>query len=283
MWARSKPWVKGICLPLFLLGLLLIPAGSADAQQVQSIGVSSDLLREVGIDQKLGNQVPMNLDFRDEHGNPVQLGQFFDGKPMLLALVYYRCPLLCTQIMDSVLNSLKRVPLDAGKDFNVVMVSIDPTDRPIEAEAKKVMYAGLYGRPGAAAGWHFLTGEDPQIHRLAEAVGFRYAYDPDTEQYAHAAAIMILTPGGKVSRYFYGIKYQPRDLRLGLVEASSDKIGSPVDAFLLYCYHYDPRNGKYDLLISNVIRILGLATVLGIGILIFVLSRQTQALPGNQA
>jgi protein SCO1 len=281
MLARNERF-GGICLPLLLLGVLLIPSGKSWAQ-VQSIGVRPDLLRDVGIDQKLGNQVPTDLEFRDEQGNQVELGQLFHGRPAILALVYYQCPMLCTQILDSMLTSLKQIPLDAGKDFNVVTVSIDPRDRPIEAQAKKLMYAGLYGRPGATAGWHFLTGKDPQIHALANAIGYRYAYDPVTGQYAHAAAIMILTPSGKVSRYLYGIQYRPRDLRLGLVEASSDKIGSPVDKFLLYCYHYDPQTGKYDLLISRILRVAGVATVLGIGILIFALSRQRPALPGKHA
>ena len=147
--------------------------------------------------------------------------------------------------------------MEIGKDFNVVTVSIDPTDRPVIAEAKQAMYAGMYGRPGAQYGWHFLTGDEPQIKQLASAVGFRYAYDPDSKQYAHASAIMLLTPDGKLSRYFYGVTYPERDLRLGLVEASQGKIGSPVDQILLFCYHYDPHTGKYGLLISRVIQLGG--------------------------
>jgi protein SCO1/2 len=165
----------------------------------------------------------------------------------------------------------------------VVIVSIDPHDRPIDAKAKQLMYTQIYNRPNSASGWHFLTGQDPQIHEVADSVGFRYAYDSISGQYAHASAIMILTPAGKVSRYFYGTTYPPRDLRLSLVEASSDEIGSPVDQILLYCYHYDPNTGKYGVVISNVIRIAGIFTILAIGTLVFVLSRQVRSLPRTHA
>ena len=263
---------------------LFLTLGATAGAQVQSVGIRPELLRDVGIDQRLGNQVPLDITFRDEHGAAVRFGQYFDGKPVILALVYYQCPMLCTEVANGLLNSLKQVSLNAGTQFNVIVVSIDPHDTPVEADAKQLLYASLYGRRGSAAGWHFLTGEDPQIHTLAEAVGFRYAYDSVSGQYAHASAIMILTPDGRVSRYFYGLSYPPRDVRLGLVEASSNQIGSPVDQVLLYCYHYDPATGKYGIVISKVLRAAGLVTILAIGALIFVLTRATTSpLPRKHA
>jgi protein SCO1/2 len=182
--------------------------------------------------------------------------------------------MLCTQVLNGLDRSMENISLNIGKDFDVVTVSIDPTEKPSLAEAKQALYTGMYGRPGAADGWHFLVGDDSQIKLLASAVGFRYAYDPDSHQYAHASVIMVLTPEGKLSRYFYGISYPPRDLRLGLVEASEGKIGSPVDAIMLYCYHYDPHTGKYGLMINRIIQASGLLTVALMTIGIFVLARR---------
>jgi protein SCO1/2 len=228
----------------------------------QTIGVRPELLREVGVDQKLNTSIPLDLMFRDEHGKIVALGQYFNRKPVILTLVYYHCPMLCTQVLNGLDRSLEQIPMSIGRDFNVVTLSIDPTDRPALAEAKQAVYLGMYNRPGAAEGWHFLTGEESQIQQLAAAVGFRYAYDPDSKQYAHASVIMLLTPEGNLSRYFYGVSYPARDMRLGLVDASHGKIGSPVDQVLLFCYHYDPHTGKYGLLISRVVQLGGLATLL---------------------
>jgi protein SCO1/2 len=189
-------------------------------------------------------------------------------------MVYYNCPMLCTQVLNGLESSLKLIPMDVGKQFNVVTVSIDPTERPVLAEAKQALYTGLYGRPGVTDGWHFLTGDEQQIRQLANALGFRYAYDPDSKQFAHASAIMIATPEGKISRYLYGIQFPSRDLRLGLVEASEGKIGTPVDQVLLFCYHYDPSTGKYGLLISRLIQLAGGVTVLAIAGLILVLYKK---------
>ncbi|MGA8143564.1 MAG: SCO family protein [Candidatus Acidiferrales bacterium] len=263
-------------------GALSIP-GVAEAQfqyPTQNIGVRPELLKDVGIDQKLNDSVPLDLTFRDENGQTVALRQYFGDKPVVLSLVYYNCPMLCTQVLNGMERSLKDVPMDIGKQFSVVTVSIDPTERPVLASAKRALYTGLYGRPGAAEGWHFLTGDEAQIKQLANAVGFRYAYDAQSKQFAHASAIMILTPEGKISRYLYGIQYSTRDLRLGLVEASEGKIGTPVDQILLFCYHYDPATGKYSLLISRVIKAAGVFTILVIGIGIFLLARSEHyALP----
>jgi protein SCO1 len=251
-------------------------------QMTQNIGVRPDLLKQVHIDQKLDQSVPLDAQFRDEHGRPVELGQFFTGKPVILTLVYYNCPMLCTQVLNGLQRSIKDIPLTLGKDFQIVTVSIDPTEKPVLAEAKQALYTGFYGRPGASAGWHFLVGDDTQIHRLADAVGFQYAYDPDSHQYAHASAIMVLTPEGKISKYFYGVTYPQRDLRLGLVQASEGRIGTPVDQVLLFCYHYDPHTGKYGLLISRVIQLSGGLTVLVGGICLLILFRRERyALPVN--
>jgi protein SCO1/2 len=253
------------------------------ADPLQNIGVRPELLKEVGIDQKLNDSVPLDLMFRDEHGNPVELAKYFGSKPVILTLVYYDCPMLCTQVLNGLDRSLKGIPLSLGSDFNAVTVSIDPTERPVLAEAKQAVYTGMYGRPGAKEGWHFLTGNEPEIKKLANAVGFRYAYDADSKQYAHASAIMLLTPEGKISRYFYGIQYPERDLRLGLVEASEGKIGTPVDQILLFCYHYDPHTGKYGLLVSRMIQLAGILTVLILGITLIVLFRgEHYALPGRR-
>jgi len=239
----------------------------------QALGVRPELLRDVGVDQKLNGPIPLDLLFRDEHGKTVALGQYFHTKPVILTLVYYNCPMLCTQVLNGLDRSLKQIPMTIGKDFDVVTVSIDPTEQPSLAEAKQAVYLGMYNRPGAASGWHFLTGEEAHIRQLAQAVGFRYAYDPDSKQYAHASVIMLLTPEGRLSRYFYGVTYPARDMRLALVDASGGKIGSPVDQVLLFCYHYDPHTGKYGLLISRMIQLSGLATILIGGIFLILLFR----------
>ena len=262
---------------LLLSVLAALSASIASATQTQyptqNIDVRPELLKDVGIDQRLNDSIPLDLTFRDEVGQTVKLRQFFGDKPVILSLVYYNCPMLCTQVLSGMERSLKDVPMDIGKQFNVVTVSIDPTEEPALAAAKRALYTGLYGRPGAAQGWHFLTGDEAQIRQLASAVGFRYAYDPQTKQFAHASAIMILTPDGKISRYFYGIQYASRDLRLGLVEASNGRIGTPVDQILLFCYHYDAATGKYSVLISRILKAAGVFTILVIGIGIFLLAR----------
>ena len=267
-----RSWLIGLVIASALF-LHLSPAAAQFTDPTQSVGVRPELLKEVGVDQKLNDSIPLDLTFRDERGNLVALRQYFGSKPVILTLVYFNCPMLCTQVLNGLDRSLELIPMSIGKDFNVLTVSIDPTDRPVLAEAKQAVYLGMYGRPGAAQGWHFLTGNEPQIKQLAATVGFRYAYDPDSKQYAHASAIMVLTPTGRISRYFYGISYPERDLRLGLVDASEGKIGSPVDQILLFCYHYDPHIGKYGLMVSRVLQLAGGLTVLCGGIFLAVLFR----------
>ncbi|MFQ5983181.1 MAG: SCO family protein [Woeseiaceae bacterium] len=259
-------------LVLVVLGLTsLLRALGAHAHHTAQH--APDLLREIGFDQRLNEQVPLDLTFRNETGNPVQLRDYFGEKPVILTLVYYECPRLCTVVLNGLLRSLRALPFDVGDQFHVVAVSFDPTETFDVAATKKAAYIERYGRTGAEAGWHFLTGQEASIQRLAQTVGFRYAYDPERDEYAHATGIMVLTPQGKIARYFYGLEYSARDLRLGLVEASDNKIGSPVDQVLLYCYHYDPETGKYGLIIMNVLRLAGVATVLTLGTFIFMMSR----------
>jgi protein SCO1/2 len=231
-------------------------------------------LREVGFDQRLDEQVPLDLPFRDEAGRSVQLRDYFGRKPVVLVLAYFKCPMLCTQVLNGLVRAMLDMPLSAGEDFEVLTVSFDPRETPELAAAKKKTYLERYGRPGAEAGWHFLTGEEDAIRRLTGAVGFRYAYDERNDQFAHASGILVLTPGGRISRYFYDVKYSPRDLRLGLVEASAGRIGSPVDRVLLYCFHYDPREGRYGPAVMNLVRAGGVLALLGIGLFVGALRRQ---------
>lgn len=231
-------------------------------------------LQGVGIDQKLDAQLPLDLVFRDEAGRSVPLSTFFGEKPVVLALVYYQCPMLCTQILNGMEMGLKAVPFNPGRDFQVVAVSFDPNDTPELAAQKKANYVRRFGRPDTANGWHFLTGDETSIKALTEAVGFHYRYDPSTKQFAHASAIYVVTPQGKMSRYFYGVEYSPRDLRLGLVEASQSKIGSPVDQVLLFCYHYDPATGKYGAVAMNMVRLGGATFVLIGSAFLFIMWRR---------
>jgi len=231
-------------------------------------------LKNVGIDQRLNEQIPLDAVFKDEQGHDVRLGQFFHGKPVVLSLVYYQCPMLCNQVLNGMMGAFRQVSFNIGDQFEVITVSFDPRETPDLAAAKKSTYIKAYNRPGAEASWHFLTGDEGNIKRLTEAVGFRYLWDEQTKQFAHASGIMVLTPEGKLARYFYGIDYPPRDLRLGLVEASQNKIGSPVDALLLYCYHYDPATGKYGAIVMNIVRLAGgLSVVLIVGLLLVLRKR----------
>jgi protein SCO1/2 len=237
--------------------------------------VKPSILDQVGLDQRLNQQVPLELAFNDESGQAIQLQQYFGQKPVLLMLVYYQCPMLCTQVLNGFTGAMNGiVRFNIGREFNVVTVSIDPRDKPEDAATAKKRYLQRYRRAGAAEGWHFLTGKKDQIDALAQAVGFRYAWDPEIQQYAHASGIMLLTPQGRVAQYYYGIEYAPRDIQLGLIEASKGKIGSVVDQILLYCYHYDPRQGKYGAAIFNVLRLSALATVLALGGFMLIMFRR---------
>jgi protein SCO1 len=233
-------------------------------------------LRDVRLEQKLDQQLPLDLVFRDENGQSVKLGQYFGKKPVVLALVYYDCPMLCTQVLNGMVTSFRVLPFQIGKEFDVVTVSFDPRETSALAASKKNVYVNYLPErmhAGANEGWHFLTGDQASIAQLTDAVGFRYHYDEATKQFAHASGIMVTTPQGKLSRYFYGIEYPARDLRLGLIESAENKIGSPVDQLLLYCYHYDPATGRYGAVVMRIMRIAGIATLLAIAAMLLVLKR----------
>jgi protein SCO1/2 len=236
-------------------------------------------LREVGIDQRLDEQVPLDLVFRDEHGTPGPLRRHFRGKPVILSLVYYECPMLCTLVLNGLVSALGVLSFDVGREFEVVTVSFDPAETPALAAAKKDSYLQRYRRAGASEGWHFLTGDAVAIAQLARSVGFRYTYDSERKQFAHAAGIVLLTPEGRIARYFFGVEYAPRDLRLGLVEATQNRIGTVVDQLLLFCFHYDPSSGRYSAATMNLIRAGSAITALLLaGFVITMLRREHAAL-----
>ena len=235
-------------------------------------------LREIGFDQNLDRVVPLDIPFTDEGGRAVRIGDYFGARPVVLALVYYDCPMLCTQVLNSLTSTLKVLSLEPGKDFEIVTVSFDPREKPALAAAKKAVYLDRYKRPGAAGGWHFLTGEQASIERLTHAAGFRYVWDERLRQFAHPTGITVLTPQGRLSRYLFGVEYGPRDLRFALVEASAGKVGTPVDQVLLYCYHYDPDTGRYGLAIMRVVRLAGAATVLALASFIAIMIRREKAI-----
>jgi protein SCO1 len=236
----------------------LAPIGAAYAQEGEL-----DPLLDVGFDQKLNAQIPLELIFVDDHGEQVRLAQYFGrGKPVVLVLAYYECPMLCTLVLNDLTEALQGLGFVPGIEFEIVTVSIAPEETYQLAAEKKALHIAEYGNPEGAAGWHFLTGDQPEIDRLADAVGFRYVYIPETEEYSHAAGIMVLTPQGRISRYFFGFEYSSQELRMGLIEASEEKIGSPIDSFFLLCYAYDPVTGRYSLLIHNVLRLAGSGTAL---------------------
>jgi protein SCO1/2 len=242
----------------------------------QPAGIRPPILRDVGIDQLLQSQIPLDLEFTDEAGQKVKLREYFNDKPVLLTLVYYDCPQLCNQVLSGAVGALKALPQTPGKDFTWLTISFDPRETPALAAGKKDNYVKSLGKPEAAAGWHFLTGEEPAIQALTKAVGFRYLWDPVIKQYAHASGIMILTPQGKVSRYFYGIEYAPRDLRFGLMDASQGRIGSLADQIILYCYRYDPERATYGLVITRLLRIMAALTIVALVALFLFLRHKTR-------
>jgi protein SCO1 len=269
-----------LCL-VSCVALLARFASSALAQSpvdqtalAQAAGPIDSMLNDVGIDQRLGEQVPLDLEFRDEGGQTVRLADLMHGRPVVLSLVYYRCPMLCGEVLNGLLKSSQAVPFVIGKDYDVLTVSFDPQETPELAVQKKAAFVKRYRRPGAEQGWHFLVGDAPSIERLAASVGFRYRFDAASNQFAHGAGIVVLTPEGQVSRYFYGIDYPPTNLRLALVESAAGKIGSPVDQFLLLCFHYDPATGRYGLAISRLLKLSGCATLLVLGTFLVVMIRR---------
>jgi protein SCO1 len=263
-----------------LLALCSCSAGYAQAAPKLQPGenipnTKPPILDQVGLDQHLNQQIPLDLVFVDETGQPVELRQYFGSKPVILALVYFQCPMLCSQVQNGLTGALNGiVRFNVGRDFNVLTVSFDPRDTPQDAAQAKKTYVSRYRRQSAAEGWHFLTGRKDQIDALASAVGFRYAWDPDHQQFAHASGIMLLTPDGRLAQYYYGIEYAPRDIQLGLIEASQGKIGNLADQVLLYCFHYDPTQGRYGAVIINILRICAVATLVVLGGFMFIMFRR---------
>ena len=240
-------------------------------------------LKSVTIEQRLNSQLPLDAEFRDETGKTVPLGSFFGKRPVVLALVYYDCPMLCTQILNGMVRAAKVLTFTPGKEYDVVAISFDARETPQLAAEKKAVYVKRYGHPETAAGWHFLTGSINSIKRVTDAVGFRYVWDVHTTQFAHASAIYVLTPQGRLSKYFYGIDYSPKDMRLGLIEASNNKIGNPVDQIMLFCYHFDPHAAKYTPFALGLLRVAGAATVLTLGGFVFIMLRRENRQKGSQA
>lgn len=232
------------------------------------------VLKQVGIEQKLNAQLPLETKFLDENGQEVELKQYFGKKPVIIALVYYECPMLCNEVLNGLVASIKPLSFEAGKEFEVVAISFNPNEKPDLAKAKKESYLARYNHPGTENGWHFLTGSQSSIENVANAIGYHYQWDESSKQYAHAGGIMMATPDGRMSRYFYGIEYAPKELRLGLIESANNKIGNPVDQLMLYCYHYDPSTGKYGLVIMKVMRLGGVITLFGMALMLIILWRR---------
>jgi len=237
-------------------------------------------LEHVSFKQKLKSQLPLDTHFKDENGRDVTLGQYFDGtRPVVLAFVYYSCPMLCTQIMNGVSRTIKVLPFTPGNDFDVVFISFDPRDKPETASAKKIALMNYWSMQNQSGAWHFLTGEEPQIKRVTSAAGFFYMWDERSQQYAHLSGVLVLTPDGRLSRYFYGVEYSPKELRLALVESGEGRVGSLVDELLLYCYHYDPSQGRYGVIVMNLVRLGGVLTLLALGGFIYFMRRQEKLHP----
>lgn len=266
--SAAKQWHTALTVAAATLCLLAPSRATAATPGLPPI------LRDVGFDQHMDAQVPRELQFVDDTGRAVRLGDYFGDKPVILVLAYYRCPMLCTEVLNGLVRGLMDMPYQIGKDFTVLTVSFDPAEGPELAAAKKRTYVERYARPGAEVGWHFLTGKDEAIRPLTDAVGFRYTWDERNSQYAHASGIVLLTPDGRVSRYLFDVRFSPRDLQLGLTEASGGRVGSPiVNAVMLFCFHYDPLAGKYGPAVMNLMRLGGVLTVLGIGVLVWSLRR----------
>jgi protein SCO1/2 len=266
-----------VCAPATLMAQTL---GGVDAPEIPAYSSKSTvlppILKGINFEQRLGSQIPLDATFQDESSKTVQLGSYFGKKPVVLILAYYRCPMLCTLVMDGAAKAFKQLSFDLGDQFDAITVSFDPRDTPVDSRNEQAKYVEVYGHPDAVRSWHFLTGQKDQIQRLTDAVGFHYAYDPRTGQYVHTAGIVVITPAGKVAQYFYGVTFDPQFLRLALVQSSKDKIGSVVDEVLLYCCTYNPDTGRYEATIGRVLQIAGALTILLLGGGLYILHRATK-------
>ena len=266
-----------IAMSLALMSVVVSAQGNSPGVRPDPTMPSSQVptaLSKVSFEQRLNEQLPLDLPFKDETGRTVKLGEYFGRKPVVLAFVYYECPMLCTQVLNGLESSLRVLNETVGKEFDVVTVSFDPAETPVLAMGKKKAYLERYKRPEAEQGWHFLTGDQASIDALTQAAGFNYAWDEATQQFAHASGIIVTTPAGKVSRYFFGIDYAPRDVKFALIESSHEKIGTLADRLLLYCYHYDPATGNYGFVAMRAVRIGGAATILALVGFVFVSLRR---------
>lgn len=267
------------CAAVLVTVLLALPGGAYGQEDGSSptimtdigtgpgldAGATPEILKHVGIEQKIGASLPLDLEFNDESGTPVKLGSYFGDKPVILTLVYYDCPMLCTEVLNGLNRSLAPLNFSIGEEFEVVTVSFDPRETPALASQKKAVYTQRYGRPGTGEGWHFLTGAAPEIDALTGTVGFNYVYDESEGQFVHGSAIMIVSPKGTVSHYFFGIEYPSEDIRLAIIESSEEKLGTVFDQIMLYCFNYDPEQGRYGVAIMNAMRVAGLVTLLAMG------------------
>ena len=282
---KSRRTIRGgwqaalLCCALLSAPVFAQVSSYGDKQNGENAGDQlPQVLQKVGVSQHLNQQLPLDAAFVDETGKPVKLGDYFGKRPAILALVYYTCPMLCSEEMDGLTSSLEMVKLTPGKDFDVVILSIDPSDSPEQAAKSKALYVKRYGRPETASGWHFLTGQRPAIDAVTSAVGFGYVRVPGPDgklsQFAHASSIEIVTPEGKLAQYYLGVEYSPKDMLLGLIDASGNKIGSPVANILTYCYHYDPQTNKHSLMVARVVQVGGMITVAGLGGFMFLMFRR---------
>jgi protein SCO1/2 len=272
-------WRAALCCVLLSAPLLAQVAGYGDKQSGDNSGDQlPQVLQKVAVTQRLNQPLPLNAPFVDETGKSVVLGDYFGKHPAIISLVYYNCPMLCSEELDGLTSALEMVKLTPGKDFDVVIISIDPSETPEQAAKKKAFYLKRYGRPETAAGWHFLTGQRPAIDAVTDAVGFGYVRVPGPDgklsQFAHASSIEIATTDGKLAQYYLGVEYSPKDMLLGLIEASGNKIGSPVANILTYCYHYDPQTNKHSLIIARIVQLGGMVTMAGLGGFIFLMFRR---------
>jgi protein SCO1/2 len=281
---KSQPLTMMIALVLSIIVFQPSALGQGMTTGIMSppANVRPPGLKNVGIEQHLNEQIPPQLTFHDENGNQVRLADYFGKKPMILNLVYYQCPMLCGEVLSGLESALRVLKFDVGNQFDVLTVSFDPRETPAMATAKKAEFLKRYGRPGASQGWHFLTGPQQSIDALTKAAGFQYEYDANSGQFAHTTAIMVLTPEGRIAQYYYGVEYAPKDLRLGLVQASQNKIGNLVDQVLLYCYHYDPATGKYGAVVMRILRLAGAATILTLALFMIVMFRKVHPLVQEQ-
>jgi len=281
-------WQAAILCGVLLGGPLFAQVSSyGDKQSGDNTGDQlPQVLQKVGVSQHLNEQLPLDAAFVDETGKPVKLGDYFGKRPAILSLVYYNCPMLCSEEMDGLTSALEMVKLTPGKDFDVILISIDPSETPDIAAKRKAFYLKRYGRPDTAAGWHYLTGQRPAIDAVSNAVGFGYVRVPGPDgrlsQFAHASAIEIVTTNGKLAQYYLGVEYSPKDMLLGLIEASGNKIGSPVANILTYCYHYDPQKNKHSLVIVRVVQLGGMVTVASLGSFMFIMFRRDYKLGRDQ-